>query len=159
MNPTLREALDEGLATLTRVVATPVEPFDYGADVSCASDLAETMEDISEPRQILGEAIARRLDCPRGTNPDDADYGIDLRDMLHRGVTDSEMRTRTTAIEGELRKDDRILSSKVTLTPTATGDRIAILIVVVPRDPATGGPFTLTLALTDAGVLLEEMSR
>lgn len=159
MNAIMRAALDEGLATLTRVVATPTEPFGYGADIACAGDLAETMEDISDPRRILGEAIARRIDCPRGGLPDDGDYGVDLREMLHRGLTATELRTKKTATENELRKDDRILSSDVTFTPSPTGDRIGIRILVVPLDPITGGPFTLTLALTDAGVFLEELAR
>lgn len=157
MNATVSDAIAQEIAALPRVVATPTGTLGFGADISCAGDLSEAMIDIDDPRRILGESIARAFDCPRGTNPDDLNYGIDLREALHKPTTVSEIRDRQTSAESELRKDDRIDTANVTITPSPTLDALAIAVTVVPRDPALGGPFSLTLALTDAGVLIKEM--
>lgn len=158
MNATVADAIATEIAALTREVATPVAPFGYGADISCARDLEEDMPEVSG-QLVLAQALVRRIDCPRGGLPDDGDYGIDLRSYLNRGITTTEQRSIAGAIRSELSKDDRVDTVAVTVTPTPTGESIRVSIQVVPRDPALGGPFTLTLAVTDGGALVEEMTR
>lgn len=157
MNATVADAIATEIAALTREVATPVAPFGYGADISCARDLEEGMPEVSG-QIVLAQALARRIDCPRGGLPDDGDYGIDLRSYLNRGITTTEQRAIAGAVSSELSKDDRVESLRVTVTPSPTGSSMRIGIQVVPRDSALGGPFTLTVALTDGGALIEEMA-
>jgi hypothetical protein len=157
MNSTVSDAIAAGIAALPRVVATPVGDLGFGSDISCANDLRESMPDVSDSRQVLSEAIARRLDCLRGSNPDDPNYGVDLREALHKPTTIAELRDRQTSAESELRKDDRIDAVSVAIVPSATLDALDVSIVVVPRDTVIGGPFSLTLTLTDAGILIKEI--
>jgi hypothetical protein len=158
VNAVVADAIATETAALTRTTATPSAPFGYGADISCTRDLDESMPEVSG-QTALAQALARRLDCPRGGVPDDGDYGIDLRGYLNRGLTTDEVRGLAGAIRSELTKDDRVDTLRVTVTPTPTGESIRVSIQVVPRDPTLGGPFTLTLALTDGGALVEEMTR
>jgi hypothetical protein len=157
VSDTVRDAIAEGLAALTPVVTTPAAPFGYGADLSCVSDLTETMDEIDpfSPR-ALGEALARRLDCPRGGLPDDADYGIDLRDMLNVGLTTAEIRALAAQIRTELLKDDRVDAIRVEVAPAPNGSSLRIALVVTPVDPQIG-VFSMTLAATTAGVVIEAM--
>lgn len=162
MNDIVAEAFAAELAQLTRDVDLPVAPLGYGSDISCGQDLDAEMTDLDGfDHRILAQAAARRLDCPRGSLPDDPDYGIDLRDMLHEGLTEQEIRAMKGKIGGELRKDDRFEAVSVEVIPSLTVDglRLRIELKIVPRDARFGGPFSMTLALSSAGVLIEEMSR
>lgn len=158
MNAVVADAIAAEIALLTREVAVPAAPFGYGTDASCTRDLEEGMPEVSG-QTALAEALARRLDCPRGGLPDDGDYGIDLRSYLNRGLTVSEVRGLAGSIRSELTKDDRVDTVSVTVTPTPTGESLRVSLRIVPRDSTLGGPFTLTLALTDGGALVEEMTR
>lgn len=160
MNALVRASLDAELALVTRLVDVPTGSLGYGSDLSCSDDLDPGVEldGVADAPVLLAQALVRRLDCPRGRLPDDADYGIDLAAYLHRGLTVTEQRGMAGAIESELRKDDRVSLARVTVTPSAEGSRIEIAIQVDPVSPSLGG-FRLTLALSDAGLLLKELSR
>lgn len=155
----MRDAIAAGLASLERVQSPPSAPFGYGSDLSCAADLSEDMEEVDPNSTLaLGQAIARRLDCPRGKLPDDPDYGMDLRGYCNRGVTTSEIRSLATRVRNEVEKDDRIAGVTVTVTPSSTGSTLTVEIAVVPVDPRIGN-FGLTLAVTSAEVLIETIRR
>lgn len=153
----VRDTLAAELAKLEPVTSTPFAPFGYGSDLSCTSDLTETMDEVDGFSTLaLGQAIVRRLDCPRGALPDDPDYGIDLRAYCNRGTTADEVRALAGQIRTEVEKDDRIDSLAVTVTPAADGSSLSVSLVVTPIAAELGG-FTLTLAVTSAEVLLEEI--
>jgi hypothetical protein len=158
VNAIVADAIASETALLTREVPTPTPPFGWGADVSCDRDLEEGMPEVFGDL-ALAQALVRRLDCPRGALPDDGDYGIDLRANLNRGLTVTEVRGLAGSIRSELTKDDRVDTVAVTVAPTPAGEVIRVSIQVTPRDAALGGPFSLTLAVTDGGVLVEEMTR
>lgn len=155
----VRSVIAAELALLARVVDVPAAPLGYGTDISCTSDLSARMDEV-DPFSVAGlsEAIVRRLDCPRGQLPDDADYGMDLRGMLNHGTTADEIRSLAGRIRNELQKDDRIESVVVTVTPSSTGSSLRVSLAVTPVDARLGG-FRLVVAVTDAALLLEEMSR
>lgn len=151
------DAIAEGLAELERVQDHPVAPFGYGSDLSCSSDLTPSMLEVAgDSITALSQAIVRRLDCPRGALPDDADYGLDLRSYVNRGTTADEIRSLAGAIRNEVTKDDRIDRARVELTPSPTGSEIAIRLDITPIDQAIGG-FSLTLSATSSAILLEEI--
>lgn len=159
MNSTVQEAIDSYLAELEREVDTPVEPFGYGSDLSCTSDLDERMTELAGDSTLaLAQALARRLDCPRGALPDDPDYGIDLRGYCNRGVTAAEIRALAGQVRAELEKDDRVDQAAVTVTPFPTGSSLRIEAAITPVDHRLGG-FALTLAVTSAELLIEELRR
>lgn len=156
MNAILAATITAGLANLTREVDTPVEPFGYGSDVSCALDVdAGTELDGSNPL-VLAQALVRRLDCQRGGLPDDPSYGIDIRGFLNEGRPARELSSLEDQIKTELRKDDRVLQLDAKVTMSATGSTMAIVIRITPTDPSTKS-FRMTLAVTSSAVVLEAM--
>lgn len=151
------DAIAREIAALERETDTPVPPFGYGSDLACRTDLEDDMREV-DPMSVdaLAEALLRRLDCPRGALPGDADYGIDVRSYLNRGTTDAERIRIETEIAAELTKDDRVSNVQVTVTQSADALSMRIGVLVVPVDPATE-TFRLTFAVTSAEVVLEEL--
>lgn len=161
MSGPLRDAIAAELALLERVKSPPTAPFGYGYDLYCERDLREDMLEIdgnAQPQLFLALALVRRLDCPRGSMPDDPHYGMDLRAYLNRGSTTQEIRTLAGRIRGELEKDDRVQSVVVQVTPDSTGRTLAVAIKITAVDPSVGG-FDLILAVTSADVLIAELRR
>jgi hypothetical protein len=154
---TVTDAIASELALLTREVATPIAPFGYGSDLSCADDLTETMDEVPGLSPLaLAQSIVRRLDCPRGALRDDGNYGIDLRSYCNRGVTDAEIRQLAADIQNELTKDDRIDLVGAEVAPSSTGTELRVALAVTPIDPRLG-PFSMTLAVTSGALLLQEI--
>lgn len=159
MTSIVRDAIAAALLEVETVVDAPVDPFGYGSDLSCDSDLDEDMlelDGVRDARLILAQAIVRRLDCPRGRYPGDGDYGVDLRGALNRGTTATELRQMGGRIRNELSKDDRISEVAVTLTPNSTGSEIRTTLQVTPVDPSVGG-FELVLAVQPGAVMIEAL--
>lgn len=157
MNAILQLAIAEGIAAIDRVMDAPAEPFGYGSDLHCDTDIDEAATEIDgDDPLVFAQALVRRLDCPRGQLPDDPNYGIDLRAFLNTGVPFSELGSLESQITTELRKDDRVASVAAKVTFSSAGTELTVRIVVTPVDPALGS-FRLTLAVTSAAVILEAM--
>lgn len=156
MSDAVRDAIAASIALETRIVSQPVEPYGYGSDVWCDTDVDPGVRELAgSDRIVLAQAILRRLDTPRGSLPDDPDYGIALRSMLSTGTTAADVRRMAGQIHNEVTKDDRIDTLRVTVTPTPTGDALDITLVVTPVD---SGPFTMVLAVTSGATLLEAIT-
>ncbi len=157
MTTVMQDVIAEELAKLERTMDAPAAPFGYGSDLSCADDLAADMAEVDGFSTLaLAQAIVRRLDCPRGGLPDDPDYGIDLRSYVNRGTTRDGILALAGAVRSEIEKDDRVDRVAVTVTPLPTGQALGVRLVVTPADPSLGG-FALTLAVTSAQVVIDEM--
>lgn len=153
----VHDAIAEELAKLVPVTRTPVAPFGYGSDLRCSSDLTEKMLEVDGFSTLaLAEALVRRLDTPRGSLPDDKTYGISLTEYCNRGTAAAELRDLASRIRGELQKDDRVAAVGVTITPASDGSSLAVQLAVTPVDPALG-PFSLTLSVSSAEILIEEI--
>lgn len=159
----LRDALASGLAALSRVVAVPVPPLGWGRDLSCASDITPTLEEV-DPSSTTGiaQATFRRWDCPRGALPPDTgkdsrDYGQDLRGALNRGTTDADLNALGGSLRTEATKDDRIAAvPKILFAPTRTSGAnvsLAVTATLTPADP-TLNAFDLILAVESGDLLL-----
>jgi hypothetical protein len=160
MSAIVKAAVAASIALVARERDAPVAPFGYGRDMSCTSDLAEDMGDV-DPISVtaLGEALMRRIDCPRGGMPDDPNYGIDIRGALNRGVTREEALSWRGRVRTEWLKDDRVLDAAVEIAwLSSDGREMSLVGIVTPADPALG-KFSLTLALTSADVLIQEIAR
>lgn len=148
------DAIAAGQAELTRLMPAPVEPFGYGVDLSCVSDLTDSLAEVNAFAPLgIAEALIRRLTCPRGGLPDDPDYGYDLVALLNRGASDANLLEYGALIRGECRKDDRVDDVLPTLTMESITRTLFVRLQVKAVDPALR-VFEFTLAVTDAGVLL-----
>ena len=160
MSAEVKAKIASELALLEQLVPFPEEPFLYGSDISGDTDLDPTLAEVSGDTTLaLAQALFRRLDCPRGENPDDTNYGIGLRQFLNEGVIASDIRQLAGQINVELLKDDRVdsLTVRVADAGDGTGRVLDITIRVVPID-RTLGPFTLTLNASSAELLLEAIN-
>lgn len=157
MNATLSNALATYLAEIDRVTDTPVSPFGYGTDLSCTSDLAVDFGDVDPfSTRAIAEALVRRLDCPRGQLPDDPDYGIDLKGALNKAATRQSLLALSGQIGSELEKDDRVHSATAVVTLSSDGRTLTVNLRIAPI--TSDGTFTMTLAVTSAEVLMQELN-
>lgn len=132
--------------TPTMVAITTIQPpLGLGTAVGTT---APPLPDVVAGRQLLAEAIVRRLSTARGTLPDTAapttvgNYGIDIADNIDADMTASDCGRLAASIDAQCRQDERVFYSNT----TATLANSILTIVVVLVDGA--GPFKLTLAVS-----------
>ena len=126
---------------------------DFGRDTSCTTG-RRSGRIVSGPR-LVGEAIFRRLSTPRGRlrgGKGEQNYGIDLTDYVGRAASRAQLAAMPGQIALEVAKDERILSSEVTVAAETVGPAIELTIVVRARTSV--GPFTLRLGITETTVVL-----
>jgi hypothetical protein len=114
-----------------------------GADINCVSGL-DPLFTLVTGRTALAQAIARRLQTPRGTLAwigDTADYGYDVRQHLGDDLTPRLQSLIASRVEAEALADERVRAATATVTLLAGTLRIALQI----SDAA--GPFRLTLSI------------
>ncbi len=157
MNATVQAALAAALAELEVTSSIPDAPFGYGSDISCDSDVDPRWREVSDSALVLAEHCVRRLDTPQGL-PDQDDWGISITDYVNRPTTQQELYALEGAIIAELVDDDRIDEVKADVEVSSDYRTLTVGIKIVPEDPLAED-FTMTLSVTDTGVLLEEMSR
>jgi phage baseplate assembly protein W len=124
---------------------------DFGSDFDCTDDLTAEMREVSGP-MALAQNVYRRLSTPRGMVIDAPDYGRDLRDYLHKGLTPTEQTSIPGEVRAEVLKEQRIENADVRVTSFA--DEAMTLAI---RCESAEGPFSLTLDVTAAAVVLAEV--
>jgi hypothetical protein len=137
----------EWLARTEPLIEVAIEPsaaLQYGLDTSCALDFASDFG-VTSGRQLLVEAVIRRLTTARGGLIDDPDYGLALETLLNSGRTVQEFNSIADRIRSEVLKDPRFADCSVTVTgdPIATGTA-HIALVLMPADES--GSFELVIA-------------
>lgn len=158
MSQIVKAAIAKHLGDIEKVMDVPSEPFGYGTDLSCTDDLDERLTEVdSQSTRALAEAVYRRITTPRGSLPDDPDYGIDIRGFLNRGTTAAEILAIAGQTRAEIEKDDRVQEAQVTVSPSRLGDSMTVDIRVTPEDPGLGD-FDLTLAVTGSDVIMEALA-
>lgn len=126
---------------------------DYGTDTSCLTSL-RTGRLVSGVR-LVAEAAYRRVTTPRGMlqgGEDEANYGIDLADLIGSVVTTADAAALPGRIENELLKDERIESVDVTVTSSVVGPSTSWQVTIEAQ--TSEGPFSLVLAVSDVTVEL-----
>lgn len=114
----------------------------YGSDTYCLTDLQLIDTIITDPRQIIGQRIARRLQVQRGALAlinDDPNGGFDIRQYLNAKMGPGEIASAQSAIEAECLKDEEVQSASVSMTLDAGNLSISI------RLAGASGPFQLVL--------------
>lgn len=152
---TILDDIKTQIAELSREVADPDPPLGYGADLRCVSDLRDDLAEVrpNSPEGI-GEAILRRWTCPRGQNADDPDYGRDVRAMLNRGMTKTDLLAEAGLLRAEAEKEDTVETCEVSLVFSTADRSVSISGRVEPVDPALE-PFRFVAVVTDGAAMLE----
>ena len=141
------------IATLSRRSENP-NPVAWGGDLFCINDLTPDMRMLQgDDPSVVTQAIFRRLTTPKGRLLDDLGWGFDLRSVLG-GKTTAEIAVLESAILSEVVQDDRIDPSVSVTVLVQDGGDCRVDISGVLMDPSTT-PFSLTMALTDSGKLVE----
>lgn len=121
---------------------------DYGADLDWGSDLEPNALLIDGPK-LLGQAAFHAIFTPRGACLDSPNRGIDIREFLHKGMTETERAEVPSLIRQELVEDERIQDVDVIMIETLSKDGISwdLRIMITPKD---AGPFELVCSVADA---------
>ena len=121
----------------------------YGSDVQCIEDFGPVDIIVTNPRQLIGERIARLLQTPRGALGligDDPSVGWDVRQYVNGKTGPLDLSFAQTQIRNECLKDEQVLEASVAIT--ASGNSMTISIEIASSE----GPFTLTLDVQDLTV-------
>lgn len=152
MSDLVRDFIAAETASLQRVATTPTASG-YGIDLVCFDDLTPGLKETpTDSTDSLAQDLYHRQCTPRGSLPDDPDYGIDVLDLLHRGLTPDQLASLPLVVAAELRRDDRV--SDVTVTASYDGTTLTLTELVTPADPELT-PFTLLVSVADGATLLE----
>lgn len=155
---TILDDIRTDIAQLEKLVPTPTEPFGYGVDLACVDDLTEDMQEVDGfSRQGLAESCIRFLTTDRDSIPDAPGRGWNVRRLLNRAFTASELAAQEGLAAAELEQDDRIVSATVTLEIVRKTRTVNMHFTVEAEDPALG-TFEFTAAVTDGDALLELLS-
>ncbi len=114
---------------------------DFGSCWSCTTDL--TMPSIMATGfRVVGEAIARRWQTPRGALVDDPNYGFDLSDYVNDDLGRGDLTRIGQSASAEALKDERVISCDVSISLDTAG-----LMMVTARVGTAQGPFQLVLSV------------
>lgn len=125
----------------------------YGRDISCTTGLRTGRFAVGA--RLVAEAAYRRLTTPRGMlrgGEDEDNYGLDLLDLIGSASTKADAAALPGRITAELKKDERILTVDVVVTPTSNGVSTSFNIQIAAETVA--GVFDLVLAVSDVTVEL-----
>lgn len=152
---TILEDIQTQVAELSREVANPTPPLNYGNDLSCVTDLHDDLREVDpDSPEGIGEAVLRRWTCPRGQNADDPDYGRDVRAMLNRGMTQTDLLAEAGLLRAEAEKEDAVETCEVSLVFSAATREVTLAGRIEPVDP-TIEPFRFVAVVTDGASMLE----
>lgn len=101
---------------------------------------------------LVAEAIARRLQTPRGRLIDDPNYGFDLTGSLNDDLSQADIARISASVQGECQKDERVLSASVQASFVTGALIVSILLSLA------SGPFRLVLAVTAVSVQILQVS-
>jgi hypothetical protein len=125
----------------------PANSLDFGVDLSCVSDLQPHMGVVSG-RRLVAEAIARRLQTPKGALLDDPNYGYDLVGQLDNDVQQGDLGRISSAVTTECLKDQRVFSASTTVSFALEELLVTISLVT------NLGPFSLVLQASQVTVAI-----
>lgn len=131
----------------------------FGFDTSCASRLSTSR--MVRGRELVAQAVYRRLTTPRGSltwGPEHLAYGLDLKDMVGKVGVDAAARALPAQIRNELVKDDRISDVRVTIRAVGSGVERGLEIQITVSTFDEGEDFSLTLSVTAARTLLNQVN-
>ena len=145
---------DPSLIPDTLVVPPEPATDDVGSDLVLWDDItADCAEYAPDDPMVVAQDCYHRLATRRDLIVDALDWGIDLVDYLMGGLPRGGTTTLQAIVGTELRKDERITGLDVGVVVIDRTYQITVMA------QTTSGPFRLVMSVSDAGALLEEVSR
>lgn len=114
----------------------------YGVDTYCLTDLLRVDVLVTDPAQLIGQRLVRRLTTPRGALgliSDDPDGGFDVRTLVNMKLTPTTLSSASADIASEAQKDEEVASVSVRMTPSKSALVITLDVL------SSAGPFVLVL--------------
>jgi hypothetical protein len=99
---------------------------------------------------VLVQSILRRLSTPHGSVMGCPNDCLDVRDFLGSGLSNADVQKAQSAIQAELQRDARVLTSSVRATYDQATKSLGLTVSVT----SAAGPFTMTLAVSAVTVSL-----
>lgn len=157
----LKDAIAAAIASevIPELVPTPVAPFGYGRDLSCAWDITADLKE-TDPESVDGiiESVIRFITTDRDTIPDAPGRGTNVMRFLNRATDPQELRESEGVIRNEIEQDDRIDRAEVSLTLTNNGQRLRVHFKIRPESISLQ-PFDFVFAVDASGAMfLERLS-
>ena len=123
---------------------------DYGVDVACSTDI-DVYFTLASGVKAVSDAIARRLQTPRGGLIDDSSYGYDLRQLVNTPLTNTFEFEARTEIEAQCLLDERVDAVEVTITQEAETLEVVLFLTLVQNEE-----FSLVLSVDQVSVTVLE---
>lgn len=139
------------VVTLNTLPQSSPDGTDFGQDIDATFDLNPFMPLIGELAN-LGQALLHRLSTARGSLPYDLNYGYDIRELLNETMTPAKQAQAQADVQGECRKDERVLSAAVAFH--FINNALTLFINVM----TSSGPFNFVLKVTAVTVELLQPS-
>lgn len=108
----------------------------YGTDIGCGPAGIDERFSLVEGRQALIEAIARRLETPRGGLFDDPTYGLGVTAWVGKRADRAQLFAWGQALAAEARKDDRVRQAKATVSVAPDG-KLRFVLSITPLEGRT----------------------
>lgn len=124
-------------------------PPDFGSDFDFLNGLNPAFPLVTGYAN-LGQALAHRLQTPRGGLFYDPDYGTDIRGYLNAPMTGPTVSQLVGDVQSECLKDERVQ----VCTAAPTFDRRASTLSIVINGTTSDGPFAFIFSVTSATVTL-----
>jgi hypothetical protein len=156
MNTTFAAAFDEGLAQVERVIENPTDAPGWGSDLACADDLAPDFAELSgkDPR-VIAEFTYRRMNTRAGQLADDPDWGIDIEELLDKGMSPQDIVRLRNVLRGEIARDDRLRDVTAEASYNATTEQLELVVGAGIVD--SDNSFLLTTVVSASGSNLFEL--
>lgn len=122
------------------------QPADFGTDWSCVMDL-DPMGQMVTGRDVLSQALVRRITTPRGRLLSNPNYGYDVTGEINDDLSTQEVGQIASNMDAEFMKDERVVSSSTSATLTSDG---VLTTTTTITDGA--GPFPLVLQISAVGI-------
>lgn len=122
---------------------------DFGSDFSCLGGLNPQFPVVTG-NTLLGQALANRLQVPRGGLFYDKNYGTDIRGYLNSPMTPAILGQMSNDAQAECLKDERVL--QVAATPVFDSGSSTVNLTITGI--SANGPFTFILSVSDVSVTL-----
>lgn len=103
---------------------------------------------------VLAQSLMCRLTTPHGSVMGCPNDCIDVRDFVGSGMTQSDVQKAQAAIQAQIQRDERVLTSTVRATYNQATKVLGLTISVT----SAAGPFTMTLAVSAVTVSLLNLS-
>jgi hypothetical protein len=115
----------------------------YGSDTHCVTDVERIDRLVTDPRQLIGERIARLWQIPRGALGlinGDPNRGWDVTQYVNRKMTPNDIVIAQSQLQNEALKDEQVQSCDVKMTLSSSGT-----LTVTAQIVSSAGPFQFTL--------------